>query len=159
MSTTVLTNANVTLFNTGNTAGDNIYLDRINSAFSYLDLQGLQFLEYALSDETSDLTTGAAKLTIRMPFKMTLTAVRASVATAPTGSTLIVDINEGGSTILSTKLSINASEKTSVTAAVAAVISDTTLADDAEITFDIDQVGSTLAGKGLKVKLIGKVTT
>jgi hypothetical protein len=88
-----------------------------------------------------------------MPYAGTLLAVRASVNTAPTGSTLIVDINEAGSTILSTKLSIDASETTSTTAAVPAVISDSALADDAEITIDIDQVGSTIAGKGLKVYL------
>jgi hypothetical protein len=37
-------------------------MDRIISAFQYYDLQGLQFLQFALSDETSDLTTGTAKL-------------------------------------------------------------------------------------------------
>ena len=107
------------------------------------------------SDETTDLTTGTAKTTFRMPFAMTLTAVRASVNTAPTGATLTVDINEGGTSILSTKLTIDAGEKTSTTAAAAAVISDSALADDAEITIDIDQIGSTAAGKGLKVTLIG----
>jgi hypothetical protein len=86
---------------------------------------------------------------------MTVTAVRASVGTAPTGSALVVDINEGGTTILSTKLSIDASEKTSTTAATPAVISDSALADDAEITIDIDQIGSTIAGAGLKITLIG----
>jgi hypothetical protein len=55
---------------------------------------------------------------------------------------VIVDINEAGTSVLSTKLSIDASEKTSTTAATAAVISDSALADDAEITIDIDQVGS-----------------
>jgi hypothetical protein len=109
----------------------------------------------AASDEATALTTGTAKVTFRMPFAMTLTAVRASVGTAPTGSTLVVDINEGGSTILSTKLSIDATEKTSTTAATPPVISDTALADDAEITIDIDQVGATIAGAGLKVTLIG----
>lgn len=109
----------------------------------------------AVSDETTALTVGTGKVTFRMPRAVTLTDVRASVTTAPTGSTLIVDINEGGSTILSTKLSIDASEKTSTTAASAAVISDTALADDAEITIDIDQVGSTIAGAGLKVLLKG----
>ena len=99
--------------------------------------------------------TGTAKVTFRTPHAMTLTEVRASVNTAPVGSTIIVDINEGGSTILSTKLTIDASEKTSKTAAVAAVISDTALADDAEMTIDIDQIGSSTAGKGLKVWLIG----
>jgi len=112
-------------------------------------------LVIACSDETSNLTTGTAKVTFRMPYAMTLSSVRASVNTAPTGSTLIVDINEGGSTILSTKLSIDASELTSATAATAAVISDTALADDAEVTIDIDQIGSTVAGKGLKVVLKG----
>lgn len=110
----------------------------------------------ACSDETTDLTTGTAKVTFRMPYAMTLTGVRASVNTAPTGSTLIVDINESGSTIMTTnKLSIDASEKTSTTAATAAGITDSSLADDAEITIDIDQVGATVAGTGLKVTLIG----
>lgn len=109
----------------------------------------------ACSDETTDLTTGTAKATFRVPHAMTLTGVRASVTTAPVGSTIIVDINEGGTTILSTKLTIDASEKTSTTAATAAVISDSALADDAEITIDIDQVGSSTAGAGLKVWLIG----
>lgn len=109
----------------------------------------------ACSDESTALTTGTSKATYRMPFAFTLTGVRAGVNTAPTGAALIVDINEAGSTILSTKLSIDVSEKTSTTAATAAVISDTALADDAEITIDIDQVGSTIAGAGLKVWLIG----
>lgn len=110
----------------------------------------------ACSDETTALTAGNGKVTFKMPYAMTLTAVRASVTTAPTGSTLVVDINEGGVSILSTKLSIDATEKTSTTAATAAVISDASLADDAEITIDIDQIGSTVAGAGLKVWLIGR---
>lgn len=114
-------------------------------------------LPIAVSDETTDLTTGTAKVTFRMPFAMTLTAVRASVTTAPTGSVLTVDINESGTSILSTKLTIDATEKTSTTAATPAVISDSALADDAEMTIDIDGVGSTVAGAGLKVYLIGTV--
>ena len=107
------------------------------------------------SDEATALTTGTSKLTFRMPHAMTVTAVRASVGTAPTGSTLVVDINEGGTSILSTKLSIYATEKTSTTATTPAVISDSALADDAEITIDIDQIGGGDAGAGLKVTLIG----
>lgn len=111
----------------------------------------------AASDETTDLTTGTAKVTFRMPHAMTLSEVRASVSTAPTHSTtpLTVDINEGGTTILSTKITFDTTEKTSTTATTAPVISDTALADDAEITVDIDSVGDTTAGKGLKIWLIG----
>jgi hypothetical protein len=65
-----------------------------------------------------------------------------------------VDIHESGTTILSTKLTIDNGEKTSTTAATPPVISDSALADDAEITVDIDQIGDGTA-KGLKVYLIG----
>lgn len=112
----------------------------------------------ACSDETTDITAGAAKVTFRMPYAMTLTAVRASLTTAQaTGSIFTVDINESGSSILSTKLTIDNTERTSTTAATPAAISDSSLADDAEITIDVDQIGATGA-RGLKVWLIGRRT-
>lgn len=112
----------------------------------------------AVSDETTALTTGTAKVTFRMPYAFTLTGVRASVTTAPTGAAIAVDINEGGVSVLSTVITIDATEKTSTTAATPPVISDSSLADDAEMTIDIDAVGSTIAGAGLKVWLIGTRT-
>jgi hypothetical protein len=112
-------------------------------------------LVVAASDETTALTAGTAKITFRMPRAVTLTAVRASLTTAQaSGSIFTVDINESGTSILSTKLTIDNTEKTSTTAATPPVISDTALADDAEITIDIDQIGNGTA-KGLKVMLIG----
>jgi hypothetical protein len=112
----------------------------------------------ACSDLTSDLTTGE-KSVFRMPYAYTVEAVRASLTTAATGGTLLtVDINEGGTTILSTKLTIDASETTSTTAATPAVISDSALADDSEMSIDIDAIGSTNTGKGLVVYIIGNKT-
>lgn len=115
-------------------------------------------LGIACSDESTALTAGVAKTTFRMPFAMILTAVRASLTTAQStngsGGIFTVDINEGGVSILSTKLTIDNTEKTSTTAATPAVISDSALADDAEMTIDIDQIGDGTA-KGLKVWLIG----
>jgi hypothetical protein len=112
-------------------------------------------LVVAASDETTALTAGTAKITFRMPRAVTLTAVRASLTTAQaSGSIFTVDINESGTSILSTKLTIDNTEKTSTTAATPPVISDANLADDAEMTIDIDQIGDGTA-KGLKVTLIG----
>ena len=113
-----------------------------------------EVIAIAVSDEETAITTGTAKVTFRMPFAMTLTAVRASLTVASSSGLPTFDINEGGSTILSTKLSIDATEKTSTTAATAAVISDSALADDAEITIDIDVAGT--GAKGAKVYLIGR---
>ena len=115
-------------------------------------------LIFAVSDETTALTAGTSAGVFRMPYGFTLTAVRASVTTAGTGSVITVDINESATTILSTKLTIDATEKTSTTAATAAVISDSALADDSEITIDIDTVDSGGVGAGLKVYLIGYQT-
>lgn len=208
------------------------------------------------SDETTALTTGSAKVTFRAPQTMTLTKVKASVTTAPSGAALTVDINDAGTSILSTKITIDAetsatgtvtiagasgsidsievnsveimsaaenfdtdlattataiaanitantstpnytatavdevititavtegtgsngftvvttgttmtatdvnmsggtTEKTSETAATPPVISKSLILSDAELTIDIDQIGSTVAGAGLKVCLIG----
>jgi hypothetical protein len=114
----------------------------------------------AASDETSCLTTGTAKTTFRMPYAFTVTDVRASLNTAATGACLVtVDINDGGTTIMATnKITIDASETTSTTAATAPGVTDTALADDAEITIDIDKVGNTTTGIGLKVYIIGYQT-
>jgi len=114
-------------------------------------------LAYALSDETSNLTVGTL-LTFRMPFAMTLSSVRISLNNAPTISSLIVDVKESGVSIFSTLLSIDATETTSVTAATPAVISDTSLADDAVITVMTTQIGSGDTGKGLKILFKGKRT-
>lgn len=112
-------------------------------------------IQLACSDETTALTTGTAKITFRMPCAMTLTEVRASLTTAQaSGSILTVDINEDGTSILSTKLTIDNTELTSTTATTPAVISDSSLANDAQITIDIDQIGDGTA-TGLKVTLIG----
>lgn len=113
-----------------------------------------EVIAVAISDETTAITTGTAKVTFRMPFAMTVTSVRASLSTASTSGNPTFDINEGGTSILSTKLSIDANEKTSTTAATPPVISDSALADDAEITVDIDTAGT--GAKGAKVYLIGR---
>jgi hypothetical protein len=137
-------------------AGDGIAVDSsdpANPIVSIDPVQRIEVLEYAISDEATAITTGNAKLTVRMPYAFHVLNVRSSLSTVSSSGLVTVDINEAGSTILSTKLSIDQSEKTSTTAATAAVISDASLADDAEITFDIDAAGT--GAKGLKVKLIG----
>ena len=112
----------------------------------------------AVSDESTALTTGTAKVSFRMPYAFTLTAgaggITASCNQAPTGAILTVDVNEAGSTILSTKLTIAIGSTTSV-GGTDPVISDVNLAANALMTIDIDQIGSSNAGTGLKVTLIG----
>lgn len=117
------------------------------------NVKPIECITIAVGDETTAITTGTAKVTFRMPYAFTITAVRASLNTVSSSGNPAVDINEGGVSIFSTTLTIDANEKTSTTAATAAVLSDTSLADDAEMTIDIDTAGT--GAKGLKVQIIG----
>lgn len=114
-----------------------------------------EFLPVAVGDETTNITTGTSKYTFRMPFEMLLNEVRCSLSTASASGNVAIDINKNGVSIFSTTLTIDATEKTSTSAATPAVITTTTLQDDSEITIDIDSAGS--GAKGLKVLLIGVV--
>jgi hypothetical protein len=99
--------------------------------------------------------TGAAYF--RAPRAFTLTEVRASLLTADSAATITVDIKKNGVTMLTTLITIDATEKTSETAATPAVIDATAgvadIADGDEITADITVAGTEAAG--LIVTLVG----
>jgi len=109
-----------------------------------------------LGDETTDHSTGTDIFRFRMPYAFTVTDVRLSCNTAPTGATLFTaDVSESGVSILSTLVTLDDGESTSTTAATPYVLSDTALADDAEISVAIVAVGDTTAGAGCKLTIIG----
>jgi hypothetical protein len=111
-------------------------------------------LVVAGSDEVTAIVAATGVMQFRMPYAMTGTSIRASLGSAAATGTFTVDVNIGGATVLSTKVTIDATEKTSQTAAVASVLSDTAWADDQIVTIDVDDAGNGTA-TGLKVTLIG----
>lgn len=107
------------------------------------------------SDENTALTTGSAKVTYRMPFAFNLVEIRASLTEAQVaGAVFTVDVKQSGTSLFSTLLTIDNTEKSSTTAATPLSLSSNLLADDVEITVDITQIGDGSA-KGLKIYLIG----
>ena len=115
-------------------------------------------ISMAVSDNTTALTV-ATVFTFYMPYAMTLTDIKASVLTAPTGAGLIVDVHDSGTTIMGTdKLDIDASEFHTSTAGTQPALTDTALANNAKIEVIVDQIGSTVAGAGLVIYLIGYQT-
>jgi len=114
----------------------------------------VHYIEYRILDKDTDHSTGTAVGgDFRVPRAMRVLDVGAYCDTAPSGAGTTIDINENGTSILSTKITIDDGEKSSKTAAVQPVVSDSSIAADAVITFDIDEVGSTSPGKGLVVWL------
>lgn len=111
------------------------------------------FYPVFFSDQVTVITTGTAKMTFPMPFAMTVTDVRANLKTAD-NALFTIDINENGTSILSTKLTIDSGETSSLTATTPAVISDPNLANDSVMTIDVDTAGT--AAVGGSIILIGK---
>ena len=109
----------------------------------------------SLTAEDGDATVADNLAQIRMPFAFQVTGVSAFCNTAPTGAGLIFDITEASSTILSTLITIDATEKTSKDAGVQPVVDDPILALDAIIGFNCDQIGSGDAGVGIKIIIKG----
>lgn len=119
-------------------AGHGVEADTVGGT-SLLDeaLEETVTLELIGSGSLPASQTGAA--VFRMPYGALLTEVRAGLNSGSNATSAIsIDINESGTSILSTPLTIDAGESSSTTAATAAVISDPAIADDALITIDID---------------------
>lgn len=120
-----------------------------------LDIAFTETFCIACGDETTAITAGTAKTTFHMPCDFMLTEVFAGLTTPQTsGTAFTVDINEAGTSVLSTKITVDNGEETSLTAATPPVISDAALAKGAKMTFDFDAVGDGTA-KGPKVYLTG----
>lgn len=122
-----------------------------------------EFFGIAMSDETTVLgaaSTSVPLATMHAPYAFTITEVQAGLRTAGTGAALItVDIHVAGTTIMSsTKITIDASEKTSVTAATQPVLTTTAVAKGDLIEFFLDQRDTDNVATGLKCYIVGSRT-
>ena len=97
----------------------------------------------AVSDEVSNIASGSNKLQFIFPFALTGSSLTAYVHTAPVGSFITCSARIiGGSTISASISGSNKSGSASTTYYINKY---------QEVAIDIDQVGSTTAGKGLKL--------
>lgn len=112
-----------------------------------------EILQIACSDLITVIiaATSAGYFRVGKPF--ILSSIRASLLVASTAGALTIDVNKNGVSILPvTKVTIAALSKTSV-GGTPAVIADTAMTDDAEITIDIDVAGAN--AKGLILTFLG----
>ena len=121
---------------------------------------GIRYVQIMAVAADTDLTVADGLAYFHVPAGlngMDLVEVHAEVFTAPVGSTATFEISLNGAStqMLSTNITIDASETGSDTAATAAVINTST--DDVDtndlIQINCTQVGSSTAGKGLLVTM------
>jgi hypothetical protein len=110
----------------------------------------------ACTDETSDIYTGVVN-TLRMPYELDLLDVRASVSDAPIGGDIEIDIRNGGNqSIFTNNLFIDAGVKSSVNSTSHTLNpSFINISDDEELRIQVLSTGTSTAGAGLKISLIG----
>ena len=101
------------------------------------------------------ITTGTTKLTLYSPYAFTITDVQASLTQSGTGLSTF-NVNKNGTTIFSTKLTIDDSEFHTSTAATPRVISVTSVSAYDKITVDIDGIGNGCTGA--KIYILGTRT-
>lgn len=98
------------------------------------------------------VATGAMRLPIEGTY--TIVGTRLMVGTAPTGASLIVDVNKNGSTIYTTQANRPTIAASSNSGGPGSTPDVTSLAAGDYLTVDIDQVGSTVAGSDLTVTIV-----
>jgi hypothetical protein len=96
---------------------------------------------------------GAARVYNDTGSTLTITFVRASAGTAPTGQSLIVDVNIDGSTIFSTQANRPTIAAAANTSGKVTSMNTTSIATGQYFTVDVDQVGSGTAGADLTVAI------
>lgn len=106
--------------------------------------------QFQLFSREGNLTTLVGKARLYFPWSVTVINVRATVGTAPSGASIIVDVNKNGSTLYTTQ----SSRPTIAAGAFASGLQapqTTALTTTDYMTVDVDQVGSTVPGADLSV--------
>lgn len=102
-----------------------------------------RMLGVAFSDEITPITAATDKIAFHFPYTTTIQEIWIELRTVQaSGNIFTVDVHKNGTTILSTKLTIDNGEETSLTAATPPVISVSSVTKGDRITIDVDQVGN-----------------
>lgn len=131
---------------------------KVNSAGSELEFTP-DYFDFACSDEETNLTAGNKKFTIVFTRAFNcVSEIRFSVTQAPTGADIILEVAKNGTSIFTgtNYPTIDAGTKTTNVSASPQVVSagfvDFAVGD--ELKVGITQVGSTVAGAGLKASMV-----
>lgn len=100
------------------------------------------------------LTTGTSLAPLLItPFALIIKKAFARVKTAPTGASLIVDVNKNGTSIWATNQANRLTVAAGAQSGTQTLFDTTSLAEGDYLSLDVDQVGSTVSGADLTVEL------
>lgn len=102
-----------------------------------------------------NLTTGTnvTRTPIILPFAVNIKKAFARAMTAPTGASVILDINKNGTSIWNTNQANRLTIAAGANAGTQTTFDTTSLSEGDYLTLDIDQIGSTVTGADMVVEL------
>jgi hypothetical protein len=119
---------------------------------AYVDARATKVLPYS-NTGTLAVLTGTHRVYNDSGRTWTILSVRASVGTAPTGASVIIDVHKNGTTIFTTQGNRPTIVASGNTSGKVTNMNVTTVADGEYLTVDVDQVGSTITGADLSLQL------
>jgi hypothetical protein len=100
------------------------------------------------------LTTGTSQTPVLIATQATtITKIYANVKTAPTGASILVDVNKNGTSIWATTQANRLAIEAGATSGTQTSFDTTSLEEGDVLTIDIDQVGSGTAGADITITL------
>lgn len=130
-----------------------------DSILAYQSLFTKDVISLVSSNMSSDIvaSTTVSKILYRIVQPFSVTSVIAGLKVAASGGLFTVDIKKNGTSIFSTVLTFDSGEATTTTAATPCVLTSnpTLLSVDDYVEVFVTQAGSSNAGQGLIVSLIG----
>lgn len=133
------------------TANTTIESAKVNQNFQNLSDKIRPTFVFTVSDS---LTTGTSLTPILVvPNALTIEKAYAVVKTAPTGTSMLIDLNVNGTSIWASNQSNRLTITVGSTEDTQTSFDTTSLAEGDLLTLDVDQVGSTIAGADLTVAL------
>jgi hypothetical protein len=136
----------------------------VRQMFQFLTLNGTNWLGWHLTPSTQrqqltysvsgvlTVAAGGFRLYNDSGELRTISSVRASVGTAPTGAAVLVDVHKNGSTIFTTQgdratIAVSSFTDTAIPNVTSWAVGD-------YLTVDVDQIGSTIAGSNLTFTVV-----
>jgi hypothetical protein len=100
---------------------------------------------------TGILSVGSGSF--RLPFtrSATIDAIVAAVSTAPTGASILIDVNKNGTTIFTNQANRPSIAASAFQSSIVTNHDVTSIAAGDYLTIDVDQIGSTIPGSNLTV--------
>lgn len=129
-------------------AGDilQIVYNEDEDTYTVMNLHPLETFMAAPGDQDTIITTGTKFTAPGFPGGRIIGLPVGGVATASSSGVVTLNIKEGGVSVLSTAITIDANETSSITAATQPVVSDHVIANNATLTLTVDGAGTSAKG-------------